>query len=115
MRQLQSAANAGNADAQLAIDAFCLAIAKTVAAYAVVLGGLDMLIFAGGIGEHSSLVRSQVCERLAFLGLAFDTKENQANAAKISATASSADIRVVPSQEDLQIARHCRDMMRNIQ
>jgi acetate kinase len=111
MRELQNAANDGNPDAQLAIEAFCLAIAKTVAAYAVVLGGLDMLIFVGGIGEHSSLVRKQVCEGLAFLGLELDTKANEGNATSISTASSSARIRVVASQEDLQIARHCRALM----
>jgi acetate kinase len=113
MRELQKAATARNVDAQLAIDAFCLAIAKTVAAYAVVLGGLDMLIFAGGIGEHSSSVRSQVCERLALLGLALDPKQNEVGAARISAANSTAAICVVASQEDLQIARHCRKMMQS--
>ena len=113
MRQLQKKAEDGDRNAQLAIEAFCLAIAKTVAAYAVVLGGLDMLIFAGGIGEHSAVVRSRVCQRLAFLGLVLDAQQNEAAAAQISAVNSSAAIRVVASQEDLQIARHCRAMMRS--
>lgn len=112
MRQLQKKAEDGNPDAQLALEAFCLAIAKTIAAYAVVLGGLDMLIFAGGIGEHSSIVRSRVCERLAFLGLSLDAQQNEAGTARISTAGSSAAIGVVASQEDLQIARHCRVMMR---
>jgi len=112
MRELQKAAEAGSSDAELAIDAFCLAIAKTVAAFAVSLGGLDMLIFAGGIGEHSSLVRARVCERLAFLGLALDSRQNAVTASRISSANSSAAICVVASQEDLQIARHCRAMMR---
>ena len=112
MRDLQKKADAGDADAQLAIDAFCLAIAKTVAAYAVVLGGVDMLIFAGGIGEHSAVVRSRVCERLALLGVAIDQKHNEVGETKISSDKSSVVVCVVPSQEDLQIARHCRQMVR---
>jgi acetate kinase len=111
MRELQETAKSGNQDAQLAIDVFCMAIRKTIAAYAAVLGGLDMLIFAGGIGEHSFSVRSQVCSGLAFLGLVVDAKANEANALTISAAESSASIWVVASQEDLQIARHCRKMM----
>ncbi len=78
----------------------------------VVLGGLDMLIFAGGIGEHSVRVRSGVCEGLRFLGIAIDEKNNQAGEGTISATSSSAQVCIVPSQEDRQIARHCRAMMR---
>jgi acetate kinase len=76
-----------------AIEIFCRSIAKTVASYASVLGGLDLLVFTGGIGEHSSRVREQVCGKLAFLDLAADK------------------VKVLPSEEDLQIARHCRSMM----
>src|SRR6185312_4881316 len=85
MRKLETSADP---NAQLAIDIFCMAIRKTVAAYAAELGGLDLLIFSGGIGEHSARVRNQVCDSLAFLGL---TDEK---------------IRVIPSEEDVQIARH---------
>jgi acetate kinase len=92
MRKLEAAANSGNQPAQLAIDIFCTAIRKQVAAYAAVLGGLDMLIFAGGIGEHSTRIREIVCTGLEFLSL------------------SSDKVRVVPSQEDLQIARHCHTL-----
>lgn len=115
MRNLQDAAKSGDEAAQLAVEIFCRAIRKTIAAYASVLGGLDMLIFAGGIGEHSSLVRKQVCDGLTFLGLAVDANANAANAPTISTAESSASIRVVTSQEDLQIARHCRRMLQTIE
>ncbi len=111
MRALQLAAEQGDHRAQLAIDVFCLSIRKVIAAYTAVLGGLDMLIFAGGIGEHSARVRSGVCEGLGFLGIAIDDKNNQASAGTISATGGSARVNIVPSQEDRQIARHCRAMM----
>ena len=112
MRKLQDAAKAGDQDAELAIDIFCLAIRKMVAAYAAVLGGLDLLIFAGGIGEHSARVRSGVCDGLAFLGVALDDRSNQASEAKISPAGSRVEVSVVVSQEDRQIARHCRAMMK---
>jgi acetate kinase len=91
MRKLEAATDP---NAQLAIDIFCNAIRKTIAAYATELGGLDLLIFSGGIGEHSIRVRNQVSEGLTFLGL---TPEK---------------IRVIPSQEDIQIARLCHRLLR---
>lgn len=99
MRDLETAANSGDPKAQLAIDMFCLAIRKTIAAYAAVLAGLDMLVFAGGIGEHSARIRNSVCEGLQFLGISSDE------------ASSKVLVRVVPSQEDRQIARHCRALV----
>ena len=91
MRDLETAADGGDPKAQLAIDIFCTSIRKTIAAYAAVLGGLDLLVFSGGIGEHSARIRNSVCEGLQFLG--------------------SFPVLVVPSQEDRQIARHCRKLV----
>jgi acetate kinase len=102
MRDLEAAASRGDGDAQLAIECFCAAIRKVIAAYAAVLGGLDMLVFTGGIGEHSARVRIGVCSNLDFLGITADAKKH-----------GGATVRVLPSQEDLQIARHCTAMMRN--
>ncbi len=112
MRKLQTAAEKGDHDAALAIEVFCLSIRKVIAGYAAVLGGLDMLIFAGGIGEHSFQVRSGVCEGLRFLGVAIDKDANQASKGTISAAESTIQVCIVASQEDRQIARHCRDLMR---
>ncbi|HEY1731662.1 MAG TPA: acetate/propionate family kinase [Terriglobales bacterium] len=112
MRKLQQAADQGDHDAELAIEVFCLSIRKFVSAYAAVLGGLDMLIFAGGIGEHSVRVRRAVCEGLRFLGVAIDDRKNQAANGTISTPGNSAQVCIVPSQEDRQIARHCRALLR---
>jgi acetate kinase len=111
MRDLEAAAGAGDQKAQLAIEVFCNAIRKVVAAYAAVLGGLDMLVFTGGIGENSAQVRSDVCRGLDFLGISIDDPANQSNDSMISAKISKVPVRVYPSQEDRQIARHCRAMM----
>ena len=111
MRDLESAAESGDGKAQLAIDAFCMAICKTIAAYAVEMGGLDMLVFTGGIGEHSQLVRGNVCRGLGFLGARLDEAANVSGFGTISAKDSLFRVCVVPSQEDLQIAWHCRRMM----
>jgi acetate kinase len=111
MRKLQTAADAGNHDAQLAIEIFCRSIAKTVASYAAVLGGLDLLAFSGGIGEHSAAVRANVCRRLGFLGIAMDADRNAASSAVISSDSSQVTIRVTPSEEEIQIARECRALL----
>ncbi len=112
MRDLEAAADGGDQKAQLAIEVFCAAIRKVIAAYAAVLGGLDMLVFAGGIGERSARIRGCVCHGLDFLGVTIDDPANQSQAGRISTSNSAIQVRVVPSQEDLQIARHCRTMMR---
>ena len=112
MRDLETAAARGDQKAQLAIDIFCTSIRKVIAAYASVLGALDMLVFAGGIGEHSAPVRRNVCLGLSFLGISLDDVSNQSNASAISADGSKARVRIVPSQEDRQIARHSRTLPR---
>lgn len=110
MRDLESAAAGGDQKAQVAIEIFCTGIRKVIAAYAAVLDGLDMLIFSGGIGEHSAPVRSSVCNGLGFLGVSIDDAGNQLNASTLS-TKGSVHVRIVPSQEDLQIARHSRALL----
>ena len=112
MRDLEAAANSGDRHSQLAIEVFCASIRKVVAAYAAVLGGLDMLVFAGGIGEHSATVRGSVCRGLDFLGIAIDDLSNQLHRSTISANDGKVRVRVVASQEDVQIARHCRTLLR---
>lgn len=110
MRDLEAAADKGNQPAKLGIAAFCMAIRKTVGAYAAVLGGLDMLVFTGGIGEHSARIRSNVCEGLSFLGVSLDKARNAAHERSISSPDSGVTVRVVAADEDRQIARHCRMM-----
>jgi len=114
MRDLESALAGGDQKAQIAMEVFCTGVRKVVAAYAAVLGGLDMLVFSGGIGEHSAPVRSGVCNGLGFLGVSIDDAGNQSNADTISTKGSKVRVRVVPSQEDLQIARHSRALLRGM-
>jgi acetate kinase len=111
VRDLEAAANAEDSEAQLALEIFCSRVGQTVAAYTAVLGGIDLLVFAGGIGEHSALVRGRVCGALSFLGLVLDQSRNQSHAATISAAESKVRVRIVPSEEDRQIARHCRALL----
>jgi acetate kinase len=111
MRDLESAAAGGDQKAQMAIEIFCTGIRKLIAAYAAVLGGLDMLVFAGGIGEHSAPVRGSVCNGLGFLGVSIDNAGNQSNSSTLSTKGSKVHVRIVPSQEDLQIAYHSRALL----
>jgi acetate kinase len=111
MRILQKASDEGDHNAGLAIEIFCRSIAKTIASYAAVLGGLDLLVFAGGIGEHSSIVRADVCGRLGFLGIALDAERNNASSSVISTDASKIAVRVVVTEEEKQIARYCRELL----
>ena len=111
MRKLQLAADDGDREALMAIDIFCAAVRQQIAAYAAVLGGLDMVIFTGGIGEHSAPVRARVCEGLAFLGIDLNPTANLSLSGAISTPQSKVQVCVIPTQEDMQIARHCRELM----
>ncbi len=111
MRALTRAADAGEAAATLATAIFTRSIAKTVASYAVSLGGLDLLVFTGGIGENSAFVRERVCAQLAFMDLRIDQANNQKSAKVISEDTSKISVRVIPADEDGQIARHTRRLL----
>jgi acetate kinase len=95
-----------NADAAEAIEMFCYQIRKAIGALAAALGGLDMLIFTGGIGEHAAAVRAEACQGLAHLGLAIDPRRNDSNQDTISAADSRCRVRVIPTNENLMVARH---------
>jgi acetate kinase len=69
------------------------------------LGGLDTLVFAGGIGEHAPAVRARICDGLGFLGIELDEKQNASNEAVISTAASRVAVRVIHTDEELMIAR----------
>ena len=88
-----------------AVALFCYQAKKWIGSFAAALGGLDTLVFAGGIGENASLVRSRICEGLQFLGLELDEKRNSANADVISSAASRVKVRVIRTDEELMIAR----------
>jgi acetate kinase len=111
MRDLEKAAEQGDEAAQQAIDIFCYDIRKFVASYAAALEGLDMLVFTGGIGEKSAVVRASVCNALHFLGVHLDGAANEKNAPTISTAQSVVRVRVIKSEEDLQIARHTRALL----
>ncbi len=111
LRELTAAADQGSTTARQATVIFCRSIAKTIAGYAAVLGGLDSLVFTGGIGEHSVLVREQVCRQLAFLGIAVDSEANQRHASVISQKTSPVRVQIIPADEDGRIAHHVRTLL----
>jgi acetate kinase len=88
-----------------AIALFCYQLKKWIGAFTAALGGLDTLVFSGGIGEHAPEVRARSCEGLEFLGIEVDAKQNAANAAVISAQTSRVAVRVMHTDEEWMIAR----------
>jgi acetate kinase len=87
-----------------AVALFCYQAKKWLGAYAAVLGGLDMLVFAGGIGENAPSVRARICSDLGFLGIELEEKRNEANGDVISAPGSRVTVRVICTDEELMIA-----------
>jgi len=93
VKSLEARARSDDPHATLALNVFAISVRKVIGAYVALLGGVDLLVFTGGIGEHSDYVRSAVTNGLEFLGLTADK------------------IKIVPVQEERQIARHCRRMV----
>jgi acetate kinase len=105
MRQLHEAASS-NADARLAIAMFCYSVRKQVAAMTAALGGIDLLVFTGGIGENDVEARAEICGGLSWLGVSVDEAHNRSGKNPINGSESRCAVRVFASQEDEQIARH---------
>lgn len=102
-----------DADAALAIELFCYQARKFVGALAAALGGLDELIFTGGIGENAAAVRARICAGLAFLGVAADPARNEAGEAIISPADGRVVVRVLKTNEELMMARHADRLLRS--
>lgn len=114
MRQVQDRASAADPQAQLALDVYLHRLAASVASMAVATGGLDLLVFTGGVGEHSALIRARTAELLAWLGVAIDSRVNAAADGDTDLTAPGATVTsvLVTAREDLQIARETRRVLR---
>ena len=93
VKTLEERARSNDPKARLALDVFAVSVRKTIGAYMALLGGVDLLVFTGGIGEHSNHIRSAATDGLELLGLTPDK------------------IQIVPAEEEQQIARHCREML----
>lgn len=96
-----------------AVELFCYQGRKWIGAFSAVLGGLETLVFSGGIGENSPEIRARICAGLGFLGVQLDETQNAISAPVISAKTSSATVRVIHTDEELMIARAVRRLLRN--
>jgi acetate kinase len=114
MRDLREAIKVGNQKARLAVDKFVWTIQKWIGSYFVELGGLDMLVFTGGIGENDIASRAEICAGLGALGIVLDPQRNNVRGeATISADHSKVQVRVIPPAEDLIIVNHVLRLVSN--
>lgn len=110
MREVHAMADSGDPEAQLALDVYAHRLRKYIGAYAAVMGGLDALTFTAGVGENDSQVRASACEGLGFLGVHLDAERNETRSKEarlISTNDSPVKVFVVPTNEELAIARQC--------
>jgi len=94
-----------------AVALFCYHARKAVGALAATLGGLDTLVFSGGIGEHAAPVRAQICESMEFLGITIDPRRNQAGEPVLSRQDGQVTVRLIPTNEESEIARSVHELL----
>ena len=106
-RDLEKAAKEGNERAQLALDKFAYEVRKYIGSYAAAMGGVDIITFTAGLGENGPDMRESICEGLGFLGVHVDHEKNQVRGKEtdISAADSTVKVYVIPTNEELMIAR----------
>ncbi len=102
-----------DARARLAVQIFGYSVRKAIGAFAAALGGIDLVVFTGGIGEHSPAVREEACRGLEVFGIALDAAENARGEDIISAKESRCTVRVIATDEDRIVARHTRRLVRH--
>lgn len=114
-RDLIAGKEAGNKRCKLALDMFAYQVKRYVGGYAAIMGGLDCIVFTAGIGENTPTVREDVCEGLEFLGVEFDAKANAAkndgSIREISKPSSKVKVLVIPTNEELVIARETAELL----
>ena len=113
-RDLEEAMEQGNADAALAIDAFCYRVAKYVGSYVAAMNGVDAITFTGGIGENAGLVRGKVLSYLGYLGIKMDEKMNEKRGENfvLSTADSAVKVAVIPTNEELAICRETVELVK---
>ena len=105
-RDIKDAAAQGNARAQLTLDMLIYQVKKVIGGYAAGMGGLDALVFTGGIGENDASIRAAICNGMEYMGLTIDEKANDTRSeARISIAGSKVDVWVIPTNEEILIAR----------
>ena len=116
LRDIQAEAEKGNKDCQLALQMNAYRIKKYIGSYAAIMNGLDAIVFTAGIGENSPEMRRRVCEDLDYLGITIDTKKNQVRPDKltvISTDTSKVKVLIIPTNEELEIAKQSVDLFKN--
>jgi len=114
MRDVKAEYHKGNKEAILAYDMYAYHIKKYIGSFAAVLNGLDAIVFTAGVGENDSLTRSLVCKDLEYLGIRIDEAKNKAGGkgiVEIQSSNSPVKILVVPTNEELEIARQCYSLI----
>ena len=117
MREIDAAISEGNEKARVALEMYEQRIIKYIGAYAAEMGGVDIIVFTGGVGENQAGVRANVCRPLAFMGVELDEAYNatvHGEEAVISTPASRVKVCVIPTDEELMIARDTRAIVENI-
>ena len=113
MRDIES--NLNNTDVKLAFDVMCYRIVKYIGAYTAAMGGLDCIVFTGGIGEHDNMVRANVMDALSFMGLEYDKEVNKNNFGdqeELTTKNSKVKVVVIPTNEELVIARETKQLIK---
>jgi acetate kinase len=116
LRDIQIEAENGNTSCQLALEMNAYRIKKYIGAYTAVMNGLDALVFTAGIGENSNLVRELVCTNMDYLGISIDTEKNQTKSGtvrEINTTSSKVKLLVIPTNEELEIAKQVYSKLSN--
>jgi len=114
LREIEQEADKGNSRARLAVDVFAYRVKKYIGAYTAALGGLDALVFTGGIGENAVRMRSLICEDLEGLGIVLDERlnaERRGDARMISTGSADVRVMIVPTDEEAMIAQDTRGIV----
>ncbi len=113
-REIETAGNNGDERAKIALDSFKYAIASYIAKYAVAMKGVDYIIFTGGIGENQINIRKGICEQLEFMGVEMDVEANNVRSEEkvISKPNSKVKIYVIPTNEELMIAKETQRLVK---
>lgn len=117
MREIQAGIDHGNKRAILAMNTYNYRIKKYIGSYAAVLGGVDILVFTGGVGENQAVTRSDVCKNMEFMGIELDEELNAAVRAKegiISKPSSRVKVMIIPTDEELTIAKDTEEILQQI-
>ena len=115
VRELRDDELQGKPQSELAFEMFVYRVQRFIGSYAAVMGGVELLIFTGGIGEKAYYLRKRICEKHGYMGLKLDARKNRANETVISSPDSEVIVMVIPTDEELQIARECYALERALE